>query len=237
MRWGRRITPLVLAAWLLAGCADVAPTDTGSAPVPEATTSGERVPAAVKVPDLAGDEVPDAVRAVRAAGLRASLADGTGEPDEVDFDPEGDMSGCTVSDQDPDGGQPANRGERVTVFVDCRQADWQRRDGDAWFAFDAAYVSGFRSGCDDLIARAADAGATYDEQDEATAACDRLAPEETPGAAVPSRMPRDPEAAGERRGRRDGCRALAEEGVLPLPDDGSDPAQACGDPGYSGRSG
>ncbi len=160
----------------------------------------------VAVPDLRRGDGAKAVSAVEAAGFEARLADAG---DDFEFNPGRDATGCEVTQQRPIAGERVHKGDRVTITVDCRQADWKAREGADWEAFADAYTAAFDDGCEALFEHASGASLSEGGRDYTATDCERLNTGDGADArTAPREVPDEPEAAGTAAGALAGCRAL-----------------------------
>ena len=212
---------LVLLAGVLAGCgagSSGSPAHRGTPADTRAERAAEDCDAdggCIEVPDVVGADGADAVSSIEAEGLTASLADATDDPS---FDATRDASGCDTTDQDPQAGDTLIEGDPVTIMLDCRQVDWESRDGTDWQAFNDAYTAAFDDGCDAVFADSP-TGSLYEDDREFTSVdCQNLNPGDGEDASdLPQDVPEDPAALGSETGELDGCQALFEqEGVHSL---------------------
>ena len=152
---------------------------------------------------------------VESEGLTASLADANDDPT---FDAGRDATGCATTDQDPEAADTLEEGDAVTLTVDCRQVDWDDRDGTDWEAFNDAYIAAFDEGCDTLFAASPAARSTKTTSSTRALIRQNLNPGDGLDASdLPDDVPDDPEAAGSETGQLDGCQALFEQqGVASL---------------------
>ena len=191
----------LLGAVLLGGCAS--DTDQSAPTEPAASEKQPRRPAPVQdsgtqlveVPDVTGMDGQDAVDAIEAEGLTAS------------YDQD-DPAGCTVEDQDETGRVEPDT--EVILTLDCRQRDWENREGDDWDSFTASFAVGAGEGCDALFSLSPD-GSLYDGDTEYTVTDCSLATSDDPESAqveIPPDVPDDPEALGRSLGVDHGCHAL-----------------------------
>ncbi len=150
----------------------------------------------VKVPDVTGKDGQEAVDAIEAKGLYASHD-------------EDDPAGCTVEDQDETG--EVEPGTEVGLTLECRQRDWESREGSAWRLFVSSFAWGADKGCGVLFSFSP-TGALYDTAGREYRADDcRRATDDDPGVAdveVPAKAPDHPEALGLSLGLVHGCNAL-----------------------------
>jgi hypothetical protein len=197
----------------VAACSDSVATDsaTGNDPVAVGPTDE-----GIEAPDVSGEDAADAVSDVEAEELTATLAD-DGEDDPL-FDTSRDPSGCTVTDQDPAAGEPVDDGGEVTIYVDCRQVDWENQDGSDWETFSEAYTAGFDDGCDALFNESPNGSLYEDDYEYTVIDCQNENPGDGSEASdAPVDVPDDPEASGTELGELDGCQALFEnQGVASL---------------------
>lgn len=196
MRGRAQAIAVLLGALALGGC--VSSEEPG--PAPAATGADDpgfkEAAAGVRVPKVTGGSYGKARDQLARRGLPIAL------------DPERDPKGCRVSGQLPEAGDVVEPKSPVTLSLACGSVDWRLREGDAWDAFSQAYDSGFSAGCRQLFALAslgtlADGpvaeGEGYEELDCEDALGD---PEDPPDVA-----PKDPAAAGRKRGVAAGCEA------------------------------
>ncbi len=220
VRCGSRGVLVVVAIGLaISGCGSEsteAPAPERQTPVPPRADSArdvepvpDEVEELVEVPEVVGLEGQEAVDAIGAEGLTASHD----EPD---------PAGCEVEDQDQMG--EVEPGTEVVLTLDCRQRDWEARDGLDWLDFAAEFVNGAREGCDALFSLSPD-GVLYADEDEYTVTDCRLAYEEDPesaGVEVPLEVPDDPAALGWSLGFDHGCEALFERELISVLSYGTD---------------
>lgn len=165
----------------------------------------------IEVPDVSGGDGAEAVSAIEAEGLTATLADADDDPY---FDSSRDATGCDVEDQDPATGEMIAEGDEVTITVSCAQVDWENHEGSAWESFTEAYRSGFDSGCEALFNESPD-GSMYEDDTEYTALdCQNENPGDASSADIPDDVPGDPEAAGTELGELDGCTSMFDNGTV-----------------------
>jgi len=158
----------------------------------EQAVSVETESASVSVPDVTGTDAEDAQGTVEQANLTVTL------------DPDRDAAGCTVETQDPDSAQTVEPQTDVTLTLDCRQVDWEAREGDDWDTYVSGYESGFQEGCEALFLLPAGFelyvdGTPYDQTECENQAGDPSDP--------PTDVPDDPESDGNESGTTDGCQA------------------------------
>lgn len=86
------------------------PTANSGTSEPESSVSEGPEATEIEIPDVTGGDLESAVSDIEGEGLSVEYAGD--EPE--------DASLCTVSDQDPVGGDPAEDGDAVTLTVECR---------------------------------------------------------------------------------------------------------------------
>ncbi len=191
----------VLLCALLGGCQsddDRPPPKPASAAAKESAEEPEIVEETqrVKVPDVTGMDGREAVDAIEAEGLHASHD-------------EADPAGCIVEDQGVTGEVEAD--SEVILTLECRQRDWENRDGRDWALFSSSFRRGADKGCGVLFSFSP-TGALYDTAGREYRADDcRRATDDDPGVAdveVPAKAPDHPEALGLSLGLVHGCNAL-----------------------------
>lgn len=163
----------------------------------------------VQVPDVIGEDGQDAVDAIEAEGLTASH-------DELD------PTGCTVEDQDETG--EVEPETEVVLTLDCRQRDWESREGDDWDLFASSFAVGAGEGCEALFSLSPN-GALYADDDEYTSTECSLATYDDPESAsvtIPAEVPDDSEAVGESLGFDHGCNALFDQEAIDVLSYGTD---------------
>jgi hypothetical protein len=210
----RLLTILAVFAVALAseGCS-MSGSEAGSSATPAAEnayndTGGDG--SGVDVPSVVGEDGASAVSDAVSVGLTTSLVDGTGEDD--GFDASRDPSGCEVIDQNPAAGANTSEGDEIEISLDCRQTDWENREGSAWESYNDAYSSAFDDGCQELF-DISPAGSLYEDGVEYTAVdCQSLNPGDgSDDGDLPSDAPDDPESVGTELGESAGCRSLFDE--------------------------
>jgi hypothetical protein len=159
----------------------------------------------VEVPDATGEDGADAQSELEGEGFTVTL----------DPDDSRDPAGCTVEDQDPVGGSDSAEGDEVIITLDCRQVDWENREGDNWDAFTASFSDGFNDGCATLFDLSPD-GSLFDDTDYeySDIDCRSLEPSDPDSAyvaEVSGDVPDDPEGQGYDAGFEDGCNAVFED--------------------------
>ena len=166
----------------------------------------------IEVPDVGGQDGWAAVSDAEAEGFAVVLEDATEDPH---FDPTRDPDGCEVLDQDPAAGAELEEGAEVTLFVDCRQVDWDNQEGSVWDDFDSAYQRGFDDGCDALFAISPD-GYLYENDSEYTVLdCTLVRPGSAAEATdLPAEFPEEPETEGAALGALDGCQMMFSENFI-----------------------
>jgi hypothetical protein len=166
----------------------------------------------IEVPDVGGQDGWAAVSDTEAEGFAVLLEDANEDPY---FDPARDPDGCEVLDQDPAAGTELEEGGEVTLFVDCRQVDWDNQEGSIWDDFDSAYQRGFDDGCDALFAMSPD-GYLYENDSEYTVLdCQLVRPGSAAEATdLPAEFPEEPETAGAALGALDGCQMMFSENFI-----------------------
>ncbi len=197
-----------LLAVLLGGCssdsdrrARVKPSAADRAPPAEPEARLGEEPALVKVPDVTGMDGREAVDAIEAKGLHA-------------VHDEDDPTGCTVDDQDETG--EVEPGAEVVLTLECRQRDWENREGRAWELFASSFAWGAEKGCGVLFSFSPTAvlnagGRAYTRSD-----CSRAADDdpESANVEVPKEVPDEPGALGTSLGLVHGCNALFDAGPI-----------------------
>ncbi len=162
---------------------------------------GPKAEALVKVPDVTGMDGQEAVDAIEAEGLYASHD-------------EDDPAGCTVKDQDETG--EVEPETKVILTLDCRQRDWEDREGDAWDLFVSSFARGAEKGCDVLFSLSPTAVLYANGREYRSSDCS-LATDEDPRSAaaeIPEEAPADPEALGISLGLVHGCNALFDSRLI-----------------------
>lgn len=155
----------------------------------------------VEVPDVTGMDGQEAVDEIEAEGLTASH-------DELD------PAECTVEDQDETG--EVEPDTEVVLTLDCRQRDWDNREGDEWDLFKSSFAVGTTDGCEALFSLSPD-GSLYSDDDEYTSTDCTLATDDDPesaGVEIPEEVPEDPESVGRSLGFDHGCAALFEAELI-----------------------
>lgn len=184
---------VLLVGALFAGCASEADSPPAEEPAAEQAPPAE--PELVEVPDVTGMDGQEAVDSIEAEGLYASHD-------------EDDPAGCTVEVQDETG--EVDPGTEVILTLDCRQRDWENREGEDWDLFSASFAVGAGEGCEALFSLSPD-GTLYADDNEYTWTDCSLATDDDPesaGVDIPEEVPDDPEAGGESLGFDHGCNAL-----------------------------
>lgn len=202
----------VLICLLTIACVAVGCGESAAGPDPAGNVSGDIGSSEIDVPDLSLGDGADAVSALEAEGLTATLADADSDPG---FDSARDAVGCEVRDQEPAAGETVVEGDEVTITVSCAQIDWENQEGAAWEAFDEAYGAGFDDGCEALFDESP-TGSMFEDDSEYTALdCQSENPGDgSEGSDVPGDVPDGPEAAGTELGELDGCTSMFDHGTV-----------------------
>lgn len=153
------------------------------------------------IPDVVGQSVDSAEQTLRDSLLKPVIADR----------PPAGADGCDVTAQRPGSDEFAEMDQPVHLQVSCRAehsaASTSAPEDDPTQTFQAAYAAAFDAGCAVLFADVPDRLLFATNQPYRPADCRKLQPESAP---VPDPPPADPDAAGRRQGRHDGCLALFE---------------------------
>ena len=191
------LLPLLLAV-LVSGCGSER-TPSRPAQSPPAAQAQQDEPEAetklVDVPDVVGMDAQEAVEAIEAEGARA-------------IHDEEDAAGCVVDEQDPTG-EVEPRTE-VILTLDCRQREWEDREGSAWQLFVSSFARGAQKGCDVLFSFSPTATLYAGGREYRPSDC-RVATDEDPASAnvgIPQEAPDEPDALGLSLGLVHGCKAL-----------------------------
>lgn len=165
----------------------------------------------LEVADVSGEDPEDAIATLEAEGLIAEAAPDGGDEDFADVN---DLAGCDLLGQEPEAGTAVSEGDVVTLFVDCRQADWEDQAGDEWGAFTDALATAGDEGCEALFGLSPD-GSLYSDGTEYTDLdCPVSGSVDPDDVDVPVTVPDDPDAVGAELGFDAGCQAFFDDAGL-----------------------
>lgn len=185
---------MVACALTVAACSAGSAGDTASSADSQQQSGDVANGRTVAVPDvLSAVDGAEARTDLEAAGLAVAAES---EQDSASFDPDRELDGCTVSDQDPIPGTEVDPDTTVTLIVDCRQVDWENQEGDDWDEFSSAFDDAAGSICSDFFDQTPTGTLHADGSDYTWLECDLEAPSDASDADYPQDVPDDPEADG-----------------------------------------
>lgn len=195
---------LIALGAAFSGCAEVASESPEGASA-DSYEYPEEEPELVEVPDVVGSDGADGESATTDAGLVPVLA--ASSVDEDISEPRFDAAGCEIVEQDPGSFTEVDPESEVTLYLDCRQIDWENQDGDEWETYTAAFEEALQEGCRSYFSLSPD-GSLYDGDEEYTVLDCVTASEPDADEYAPSDVPDDPESDGATLGFDAGCGML-----------------------------